>query len=289
MKEMFTIHIQRAQAMLVRLHQNPLFEWTTIAIILLSSLTIGVKSYQLSGSVQVAITVLDWLVTLYFVAEVSLRMAVCGSLGRFFRGGWNIFDFVIVASSLIPVDESEYALLARLLRLFRVMRLIYFVPQLRVLIGALVKAVPRIGYVALMMFIIFYFYAAIGNLLFEGVNPVLWGNIGVAMLTLFRIATFEDWTDVMYETMDIYPLSWMYYLSFIFLSAFVFLNMMIGVIIDALNEEHKAAETGPVNGMPEPPPTVQYAEIDARLAAIETNLATLEVTLRRLADRQHGG
>jgi voltage-gated sodium channel len=62
--------------------------------------------------------------------------------------------------------------------------------------------------------------------------------------------TFEDWTDVMYETMAIYPLSWVYYLSFIFLSAFAFLNMIIGIVVNVLETEHKklaaieAAEAG---------------------------------------------
>ena len=174
----------RAQNALARLHANPFFEWTTIAIILASSLMIGVKSYALPPAAETAVRVLDWLVTLYFVAEISLRFAVAGGAKKFFRNGWNVFDFVIVAGSLIPVDESEYALLARLLRLFRVMRLIYFVPQLRVLVGALIKAIPRISYVALMMFIIFYMYAAAGNLMFENINPALWGNVGIAMLTL---------------------------------------------------------------------------------------------------------
>jgi voltage-gated sodium channel len=89
------------------------------------------------------------------------------------------------------------------------------------------------------MFIIFYIYAAIGSFMFESINAVLWGNISTSMLTLFRVATFEDWTDVMYETMAEYPLSWIFYLSFIFLTAFVFLNMMIGVILDVMQREHE--------------------------------------------------
>ena len=264
----------RGQAMLVRLHKNPFFEWTTIIIILLSSLTVGVKSYSLSETAATVVFVLDWMVTLYFLSEITLRFFVASSFRAFFRSGWNIFDFFIVAASLIPVDESEYALLARLLRLFRVMRLIYFVPQLRVLIGALFTAIPRISYVALMMFIIFYIYAAVGNLLFDKINPVLWGNIGVAMLTLFRVATFEDWTDVMYETMMVHPLSWLYYLSFIFLSAFVFLNMMIGVIIDSLNEEHN--REAKADGEP------IADDISRRLAAIDERLGALEVDIRAI-------
>ena len=68
---------------------------------------------------------------------------------------------------------------------------------------------------------------------------MLWGDISVAMLTLFRVMTFEDWTDVMYETMAVYPYSWAYYLSFIFLTAFAFLNMVIGIVVNVLEEEHQ--------------------------------------------------
>ncbi len=96
------------------------------------------------------------------------------------------------------------------------------------------------GYVLLLMFIMFYMYAAVGSLMFDKINPVLWGDIAVSMLTLFRVVTFEDWTDVMYETMEVYPISWIYYLSFIFLNAFVFLNMMIGIVIERMQAEQDA-------------------------------------------------
>ena len=138
------------------------------------------------------------------------------------------------------------ALLGRLLRIFRVLRLVSIIPELRVLLNAFLKAIPRMGYVSLLMFIIFYIYAAMGSIFFGQINPTLWGNISIAMLTLFRVATFEDWTDVMYETMAVYPLSWMFYLSFIFIVAFVFLNMMIGIVLQTLQREHEQfdRETG---------------------------------------------
>ncbi len=99
------------------------------------------------------------------------------------------------------------------------------------------------GYIALLMFIIFYIYGAIGSLFFSGIDEVLWGDVSIAMLTLFRVATFEDWTDVMYATQEEFPLSWIFYLSFIFLTAFVFLNMMVGAILEVMTAEHnKEAE-----------------------------------------------
>jgi voltage-gated sodium channel len=93
----------------------------------------------------------------------------------------------------------------------------------------------------LLMFIIFYIYAAIGSTLFEDINPVLWGDITISLLTLFRVMTFEDWTDVMYETMEVYPLSWVYYLTFIFFTAFAFLNMVIGIVVNVMERENEKA------------------------------------------------
>ena len=87
------------------------------------------------------------------------------------------------------------------------------------------------------MFIIVYIYAAVGTT-FASVNKTLWGDIAISMLTLFRIMTFEDWTDVMYETMAVYPLSWIFYISFIFLNAFAFLNMLIGIVVNVMEKEN---------------------------------------------------
>jgi len=119
--------------------------------------------------------------------------------------------------------------------------MVSIIPELRILLTSLMKAMPQLGYIVLMLFIIFYIYAAVGSIFFEAINPVLWGNISISMLTLFRIMTFEGWADIMYECMAVYPLSWMYYLSFIFLTTFAFLNMVIGIMVNVLDEEQRKA------------------------------------------------
>lgn len=227
------------QDKLQKIRDNKVFEIFVISVILFSSVMIGAKTYNLSELSLKILWGLDYAITIFFLIEIIIRIAAEKNVLNFFKKGWNIFDFIIVTISLIPLENSEYALIARMLRLFRVMRLISFIPELRVLVNALLTALPRMGYVALLMFIIFYIYAVVGNLMFEKINPVLWGDLGHSLLTLFRVATFEDWTDVMYETMSVYGLSWIYFLTFIFLSAFVFLNMMIGIVVEVLDEEHK--------------------------------------------------
>ncbi len=111
--------------------------------------------------------------------------------------------------------------------------------------------------------------------MFEHVNSTLWGDVSIAMLTLFRIATFEDWTDIMYETMEPHPLSWMYYISFIFLTAFVFLNMMVGTVLEVMHEEHereRARSHGESDEGGEPASRSQVEQLQSELAEIKVLL-----------------
>lgn len=222
--------------------QNRLFEWTAVSVIIASALMLGAKTFELSPRTQGLLEVADWAITIFFVFEIGLRFLATPEKKRFFTNGWNVFDTIVVAVSLIPGGGGDQVLVARLVRVFRVLRMVSIIPELRILLNSLIKALPQLAYVLLLMFIIFYIYAAIGTTLFETINPVLWGDIAVSLLTLFRVMTFEDWTDVMYETQEIYPLSWIYYLSFIFFTAFAFLNMVIGIVVNVLDEEHARAK-----------------------------------------------
>ena len=226
------------QSRFEKLRSNKLFETVVIAIIVLSAMTIGARTYDEVSQFEQWLTYLDVAVTIFFLVELLIRMAAERNLTNFFKKGWNIFDFLIVTASLIPMDDSEMVLLARLLRIFRVLRLVSMIPELRLLLVALIKYIPRMGYVALLMFIIFYIYAAVGSFIFHTVDEQLWGNIALAMLTLFQVATFESWaTAVLYPTMEQYPYAWIYFLTFIFLNAFIFLNMMIGIVLDVMQKE----------------------------------------------------
>ena len=227
------------QATFENVRSNKAFEFFVVSVIIASALLVGVKTYELSPTSRTLLGWLDILITVIFLAEITVRFVAEPHKRSFFRNGWNLFDTLVVLISLIPIDNSDMALVARLVRVFRVLRMVSIVPELRMLLASLLKALPQLGYVILLMFIIFYIYAAVGATLFESINPTLWGDIAISMLTLFRVMTFEDWTDVMYETMAVYPLSWVFYLSFIFFTAFAFLNMVIGIVVNVMNAENE--------------------------------------------------
>lgn len=259
------------KTLLKKIDASPIFQWMVIIVIILSALLVGVKTHNLPDKVISVLMVLDLAVTIFFVIELTIRFLAYENKSKFFKSGWNIFDTLIVIGSLIPAGGSG-VLIARLLRVFRVLRLVSMVPELRLLINALLKSIPRMGYIGLLMFVIFYIYAAIGSLIFENINETLWGDVSISMLTLFRVATFEDWTDVMYETMAVYPFSWIFYLSFIFLTAFIFLNMMVGTVLEVMAKEHedyRALQHGETKEGGEPASRAQIEKLEAELAEIK--------------------
>ncbi len=253
------------QSIFVAVRANKLFELFVITVIVASALLVGVKTYEISPGMRRFTDPLDLVVTLIFVTEIVIRFIADDNRRRFFHDFWNSFDTLIVLVSLVPVDNSDMALVARLVRVFRVLRMVSLIPELRVLLVSLVKALPQLGYVMLLLFIIFYIYGAIGSTLFGTVNPTLWGNIAISMLTLFRVMTFEDWTDVMYETMEAYPLSWVYYVTFIFFTAFAFLNMIIGIVVNVMEEEHRSIRDKAAASRGEP----TLADVHERLGEIQ--------------------
>ena len=273
--------LEKLQKKFLQLRNNGLFQSIVISIIILSALMIGVQTYEgIPVWFNNIIYFLDYFVTIFFLIEILIRMISCKSIKEFLSDPWNIFDSIIVLSSLIPLNGSDTALLGRLLRIFRVLRLISIIPELRILLNAFFTAIPRMAYVSLLMFIIFYIYAAAGSIIFVDINKELWGNISIAMLTLFRIATFEGWTEIMYETMEVYPLSWIYYLTFIFIVAFVFLNMMIGIVVGTLQEEHEKQSIESGEGE-----SAEVHWIKEHTAAMEQRLERIEKLLEQQADK----
>jgi voltage-gated sodium channel len=249
----------------LRIRNNNFFEGFIISIILISAIFVGFRTYDevFDPQIFLYISYLDYVVTIIFVIEIVIRMIAEKSLLDFFRSSWNVFDFVIVAISLIPIESLDSILLARLVRVFRLLRLVSFIPQFRILIESFIVAIPRVGYILLFMFVEFYIFAAIGSILFSEISPMHWGNVGLAMLTLFQTATLEGWPDLMYQSLEVQSFSWIFFVVFIVLNSLVFMNMIIGVIIDVIVR---------ANENDEPENIKLLNEINNRLAVIENKV-----------------
>jgi voltage-gated sodium channel len=222
-----------------KLRFHPLFEAAVVCVIVVSALIAGVKTFPGTAQYQDAFNVLDYVISGIFLFELTIRFFSEKNMKLFFKNGWNIFDTVIVIISLVPINNADLVVVGRMLRIFRIMRVISFIPELRILVEALFQVIPKMMYILVLLFIFFYIYGTVGATFFGDINPDLWGNVALSMLTLFRIMTLEGWTEVMYETMDVYYSSWFYYVSFIIITAFAFLNLLIGVIVSVIDQETK--------------------------------------------------
>ena len=216
------------------IRNSKVFSGIVISVIVASAIFAGVSSYDISPQYNVYLDLFDYAITLFFVIEIVIRMISERSLIKFFKDGWNVFDFLIVTISLVPINNVESIFVARLLRIIRVLRIITVIPAFRHIIDSLVKSIPRVGFIALLMFIFMYVWGAIGTMFFGEVDPENWGNIGLALITLVQVATYDDWANIMAQVIDVYPYAWIFFVSFIIINAVILLNMVIGVIVDVM-------------------------------------------------------
>jgi len=222
----------------LRIRDSKFFTGIVIAVIVASAIYAGVSSYNIPNQYTVLLDYFDYAITIFFLIEILIRIfAEANHPIRFFKNGWNVFDFIIVVVSLVPVDGASSAFVARLLRIIRILRIITVVPAFRHIIESIFKSIPRVSFIALLMFIVIYIWAAIGTLLFGETDPENWRNIGIAALTLAQVATYDDWAAIMDVVIGTHPYSWIYFVSFILVTSVVLLNMVIGIIVDVMSRD----------------------------------------------------
>jgi len=221
----------------ISLRDSKVFRGIVIIIIVISAIYAGLSTYDLPPTVINAFSSVDYFITIFFSIEIIIRIIAERSIFVFLKKGWNIFDFLVVIISLIPIQGSESIFILRLLRIARLLRIIVIVPAFRRIIRTFFSVLPRVGFISLLMFIFFYIYGIIGTILFENISPQRWDDIGTSMLTLLQVATFDDWGNIMHELIPYYPWCWVYFVSFIIIIGFILMNMVIGTIVDLMRTD----------------------------------------------------
>ena len=214
-------------------------------MILLNAVTLGLETDDhIRAEYGAALHVVDLVILGIFVIEILLKLFAYRL--SFFRAGWNVFDFGIVAIALIPA-AGAFSIL-RAMRIFRMLRLLSIVPSMRRVITALLNAVPGMLSILGIMMIIFYIAAVMATKVFGGSSDPLmqemFGSMGDSMFTLFQVMTLEDWPDVAGPTMVLFPWAWVFFVTFIVVTSFAVLNLFVGIIVDAMDIIHDFEEEG---------------------------------------------
>lgn len=283
-----------------------LFQNTILLLILLAAALVGIETYPaMEERYGTILHLLDKIVLWLFVVEAVLKMAQHGRYWyRYFQDPWNIFDFTIVVVCFLPV-KTQYAAVLRLARILRALRLVSVVPQLQLIVGSLIKSLPSMCYVSILLVLMFYVYAVMGVFLWSGNDPVHFRDLQTSMLSLFRVVTLEDWTDVMYIQMygsDWYPFSpgdrekyaglfnsqaspiigAIYFVSFVLMGTMIMLNLFIGVIIQSMEE---AQDEQAADDREKHMAATGHLTVADELLLLEKELESLQRRVRTLKDR----
>lgn len=216
--------------------EHPLFERFILILILINAVTLGLETMpDVMARFGGLIHLLDWLILIIFVLEIGSRMLVRG--WRFWRDGWSVFDFVVVSVTFLPGSDNISVL--RALRTIRALRLISIVPSMRRVVTGLLNALPGMGSIVVLLTLIFYVFSVMATNMFGSAFPELFGGIGNSAYTLFQVMTLEGWSaDVVRPVMATYPWAWAFFIPFILITSFTVLNLFIGIIVDAMQQQH---------------------------------------------------
>ena len=236
-----------------------------MALIVLNAVTLGLEtSASVMAKYGPVLVVIDRIIIGIFVAEILARLAV--QRATFFRDGWNIFDVIVVGIALAPATAAFSVL--RALRVLRLLRLITAVPALQRVVGGLIGALPGMGSIVLLIGLVFYVSAVMAVNLYGKQFPELFGTLPTSLYTLFTIMTLEGWTnDVVNPIMERHPYAWLFFIPFIVITTFWVLNLFIGIIVNAMQEEHAKAEAEMMHD--------ETAPIIRELQELKTEIAAL--------------
>ena len=237
-----------------------------ISVIIINAILLGMETSQtLMDQAGGLITTLDMICLGIFVIELALKLFALGP--RFFRNGWNIFDFVIVGVSLVPGAQSLSVL--RALRILRLLRVISAAPRLQRVVEGFITALPGMGSVFLLMTMIFYIGSVMATKLFAESFPQWFGSLGQSAYSLFQIMTLESWSmGIVRPVMEVYPYAWAFFVPFIMMTTFAVVNLLVGLIVNSMQDAHGAEESERTDAYRD--------EVLERLRDIERRLADAE-------------
>jgi voltage-gated sodium channel len=246
---------------LARWIESPRVVSFIVGVILINAIVLGLETNQdLMARWGTTLVAIDKACLAVFIAEIICKLLAFR--GLFWRSGWNIFDFVVVAVALVP-GAGPWAII-RSLRVLRVLRLLTMIPSLRKVVAAFLHAIPGLGGVLLLMVVFLYTSAVLAVNLFGRQFPEWFGGLTASLFSLFQILTLEGWADMARDIMEVYPWAPLFFIPFIIIATFTVLNLFIGIIVSTMQELSTLPEAG-----------VPKKDLAEALARIESDIKSL--------------
>lgn len=211
-----------------------------IALIVVNAIILGLEtSNSIEARIGSTLAAINTGILAVFVVEITIKLVAFGP--RFFRSGWNVFDFFVVGIALVP-GSGPFQIL-RSLRVLRVLRLVSQVKRLRDIVESVLRALPGLGWTTLLLGLVFYVYGVMGAELFGDAFPDWFGGLGASLFSLFQVMTLESWSSgIARIVMETYGWAWLYFVTFILIASFMVLNLFIAIIVSATQSLHADEE-----------------------------------------------
>ncbi|XP_046400704.1 voltage-dependent T-type calcium channel subunit alpha-1I [Ischnura elegans] len=256
------------------------FDLAIAAVIGLNVVTMAMEFYMMPKALTYALKIFNYFFTAVFILESVMKLVALG-FRLYFKDRWNQLDVGIVILSIVGIvlEELESKIIPinptiirvmRVLRIARVLKLLKMAKGIRALLDTVMQALPQVGNLGLLFFLLFFIFAALGVELFGKLecsdkNPCQglgehahFSNFGMAFLTLFRVATGDNWNGIMKDTLRdencdndaecvtnccastiIAPV---FFVIFVLMAQFVLVNVVVAVLMKHLEESHKQME-----------------------------------------------
>ena len=223
---------------LQRIVESAPFQRSITGLIIVNAGILGLEtSERAMMAAGELLVVLDRIIVTIFAGEILTKLLVYRR--RFFADPWNLFDFSVVAVSLMPASAAFSVL--RALRVLRVLRLVSVVPSMRKVVQALLSAIPGMGSIVALLALLYYVFSVMATKLFGAAFPDWFGSIGASAYSLFQIMTLESWSmGIVRPVMDVFPFAWAFFVPFILITSFAVLNLFIAIIVNAMQSQHEA-------------------------------------------------
>ena len=213
-------------------------------LIALNTITLGIETFKLSDSATQILSTFNTVCIVVFVLEIVLKLYAYGL--AFFKDPWNIFDTFIVIVSILPMITFLSSMRAfrifRMFRALRALRMMKRLEKLRVIVQALLSALPSVAWVVVLLCIIYYVFAVIGTNLYATVSPDFFGSLWKSLYTLFQITLADDLGEISRPLLATGFGAVLYFVSFVALSTVLVLNVIVGVVVDSVSEIKKVSQ-----------------------------------------------
>ncbi|XP_034429836.1 sodium channel, voltage-gated, type I-like, alpha [Hippoglossus hippoglossus] len=246
---------------------DPFGDLAITICIVLNTLFMAMEHSPMSPGFSNMLTVGNQVFTGIFTAEMVLKIIALDPY-NYFQKGWNIFDAIIVTSSLIELSLTKVGGVSvlRSFRLLRVFKLAKSWPTLNKLIKIIGNSVGALGNLTLVLAIIVFIFAVVGMQLFGKNYKDCVCKISLdctlprwhmndffhSFLIVFRVLCGE-WIETMWDCMEVAGKTkcLIVYMMVMVIGNLVVLNLFLALLLSSFSADNLAAQEveGEINNL----------------------------------------